>query len=174
MMISLTPHFNRSLIYRLTIFLIAFYFAYWYGNTFTADYPSPLWFPDSVLLCALLISPKSTWWIYILAPLPIRFTVAVAPDTSVWFLLACFANDSLKGLLAASLLRRKSDEAPWFHSVSGFISYLGIAVALAPALSAVAGAATRMAFATTQALWPAWRQWFFGNALANLSLTPAL
>src|SRR5262249_42057287 len=105
---------------------------------------------------------------------PIRFTVAVAPGTSVWFLIACFANDSLKGLLAASLLRRKSDEAPWFHSVRGFISYLLIAVALAPALSALAGAATRVAFGTTQAFWPAWRQWFFGNALANLSLTPAL
>src|SRR5262249_36367101 len=133
MMISLTKHFNRSFVYRLTIFVIAFYFAYWYGMTFTPDYPSPLWFPDSVLLCALLMSPRNTWWMYLLAPLPIRFTVAVAPGTSVWFLIACFANDSLKGLLAASLLRRKSDEAPWFHSVRGFISYLLIAVALAPA-----------------------------------------
>jgi PAS domain S-box-containing protein len=173
-MISVTQHFNRGLIYRLTIFVIAFYFAYWYGMTFTPDYPSPLWFPDSVLLCALLISPRSTWWIYILAPLPIRLTVAVVPDTSVWFLIASFVNDSLKGLLAASLLRRKSDEAPWFHSVRGFISYLLVAVALAPALSAVAGAATRMAFGATQAFWPAWWQWFLGNALANLSLTPAL
>ena len=173
-MFSRMQKFDRDLLYRLVIFESAFYFAYRYGMSFTPEYPSPLWFPDSVLLCALLISPKSTWWIYLLAPLPIRLTVAVAPDTSLWFLVAVFINDSLKSLLAAFLLRRKSDEAPWFHSVRGFLIYLAVAVALAPALSAVAGAATRMAFGLAPDFWLAWRQWFLGNALANLSLTPAL
>jgi len=173
-MLSHTQRFDRNLIYKLAIFEIAFYFAYWYGMTFTADYPSPLWFPDSILLCALLISPRSTWWIYLLAPLPIRLTVAVAPGTSIWFLVACFVNDSLKGLLAASLLRRRSNDAPWFHSVHGFMNYLLFAVALTPALSAVAGAATRMVFGLAPEFWPAWQQWFLGNVLASLSLTPAL
>jgi integral membrane sensor domain MASE1 len=109
---------------------------------------------------------------YVLAPIPIRFFVSVPAGTPVWFLVAVFVNDSLKGLLAASLLRRKPDEAPWFHSVRGFFTYLLVAVALAPALSGVLGAATRMAFGGS--FWLAWKQWFLGDALANLSLTPAL
>jgi len=174
-MLSVNPNTqesNRKLLFRLTIFEIAFYFAYRYGMTFSADYPSPLWFPDSVLLCALLISPKSTWWMYILAPIPIRFFFAVPAGTPIWFLIAVFLNDSCKGLLAASLLRRRSADGPWFHSVRGFTTYLLVAVALAPALSGAAGALTRMALGGN--FWPAWRQWFLGDALANLSLTPAL
>jgi len=174
-MFSISPNTqgsNPKLLFRLTIFEIAFYFAYRYGMTFSADYPSPLWFPDSVLLCALLISPKTTWWMYILAPIPIRFFVAVPVGTSIWFLIAVFLNDSFKGLLAASLLRRRSADRPWFHSVRGFTTYLLVAVAMTPALSGVAGAATRMALGGE--FWSTWRQWFFGDALANLSLTPAL
>ena len=168
-MLSDTQKFDRNLLYRLSIFEIAFYFAYWYGMTFAPEYPSPLWFPDSVLLCALLISPRSTWWMYLLAPLPIRLMVAVAPGTSIWFLVAVFVNDSLKCLLAAALLRRRSNDAPWFHSLRGFMDYLLFAVALTPALSAVAGVTTRMAFGLASEFWPAWWQWFLGNALPNLS-----
>ena len=67
---------------------------------------APFWLPDSVLLCALLLSPPREWWIYLAAPLPLRLLVAVTPGTPIWFLLAAFANDSLKAFVAAALLRR--------------------------------------------------------------------
>jgi PAS domain S-box-containing protein len=109
---------------------------------------------------------------YILAPIPIRFFVVVDADAALWFLVVCFVNDSLKALLAASLLRRRSDDRPWFHTLNGFLTYLIVAVGLVPALSAFVGAACRVQLGAE--FWPAWRQWFFGNALPNLSLTPAL
>jgi signal transduction histidine kinase len=46
------------------------------------------------------------------------------------------------------------------------------AVLLIPAATALGGAAARLALG--HAFWPAWQQWFLGNALAHLVITPAL
>src|SRR5262245_57627101 len=90
----------------LCLFEVAFYFAYRFGMSFSQVTASPFWFPDSVLLCALLVSRPALWWIVILLPLPIRLFSDVAADTPEWFLLTTFAIDSAKGVAAASLLRR--------------------------------------------------------------------
>ena len=37
------------------LFGVAFYFAYRYGMSFSYVTSSPFWFPDSVLLCTLLV-----------------------------------------------------------------------------------------------------------------------
>jgi PAS domain S-box-containing protein len=157
---------------RLAVFVVAYHVAYLYGMTFSQDTPSPLWFPDSVLLCALLFSPHRTWWMYILAQLPIRFLVAVPEGAPAWFLVSCAVNDSLKALLAAFLLLRGSSVDMWFRNPKGFAKYLLVAVVLAPALSAVGGAASRTVLGSD--FWTAWRQWFLGDALASLVLTPVL
>lgn len=156
----------------LALFEIIFYFAYRYGMAFPAAYPSPLWFPDSVLLAALLLTPRKRWWMFIAAQVPIRFFFVVVDGTPTWFLLACFVNDSLKALISATLLMRGSSVHKWFESVRGFMKYLLIAVALSPALSATGGALTRGFLGTP--FWPAWRQWFLGDALTALVVTPAL
>lgn len=156
----------------LLLFEVAFYFAYRFGMAFPADYPSPLWFPDSVLLCALLVMPRRTWWIFILAPLPIRFLVGVPEGTPAWFLVSCFLNDSLKGLLSAVVLRNIAGAGMWFSSLAAFTRYLLVAVAVSPALSAFWGAASRVYLGTE--FWTAWRQWFLGDALASLVVTPLL
>src|SRR5262245_22005534 len=89
---------------RLVLFEALYLLAYRFGMSFTQDLGAPFWFPDSVLLAALLVSPPTTWWMYILGSLPIRIFLFVPPDARVWFLLACFANDSLKGVASAWLL----------------------------------------------------------------------
>src|SRR5262245_63829379 len=83
------------------LFGAAFYLAYRYAMSFSQASASPFWFPDSVLLCALLISRPRRWWIFILAPLPIRLFSEVAAGIPVWFLCATFAIDSAKGVVAA-------------------------------------------------------------------------
>lgn len=156
----------------LVVFEIAFYIAYRYGMGFPSNYPAPFWFPDSVLLCTLLIRPQTTWWMYIVAQLPVRFFVAVPLDAPSSFLFVSFVNDSLKALLSASLLRRGSYVGEWFSSLCGFAKYLLVAVVLSPSLSAFGGAAFRVPLGSE--FWTAWKQWFLGDALANLLLTPAL
>ena len=154
---------------NLAVFEIAFYFAYRYGMSVFSDSPSPLWFPDSVLLCALLLTPRRAWWMYIVAPISIRLLVAVPTGMPAWFLPAVFINDSIKALLSAFLLRRENDVGAWFSSLRGFARYLLIAVGLSPALSAVGGAVS-----LRSEFWPTWVQWFLGDALASIVLTPLL
>jgi signal transduction histidine kinase len=89
-----------------------------------------------------------------------------------WFVFATSSNDVLKALLAAYLLRYIAGVSAYLGTVQDFASYLLIAVLLAPALSAFAGAGAR--HIVGYEFWPAWKQWFLGDALANLVLTPTL
>jgi PAS domain S-box-containing protein len=154
------------------LFEVAFYFAYRAGMSFSPTCASPFWFPDAVLLCALLLAPTNRWWIFVLAPLPIRWFVAVPPDVPAWFLLATFATDSAKGLLTAAILRRYIRNPLRLETTGEFAVFGLIAVLLVPAVSAFGGAAARSALGYSY--WLAWQQWFLGDALAHLIVTTAV
>jgi len=154
----------------LLLFEIVFLAAYRFGMAFTQGSAAPFWFPDAVLLSALLLSPPNEWWLYILATAPIRLSLFVPPGTPFWFLFACFASDSLKGLLSAWLLLRPSRERKWFGSFREFSRYFLVAVVFTPGLSAFAHAASRSVPGSS--FWTVWKIWFFGSALATLLLAP--
>jgi PAS domain S-box-containing protein len=157
---------------ELCLYLTAYYVAYSYGMSFSHAAASPFWFPDSVLLCALLMNPPRRWWILILAPLPIRLFADVAENVPLWFLLTTFAIDSAKGLLTAVALRRYMRNPTRLETVQEFGAFCLFAVLLVPAASAFAGAATRHLLGHD--FWTAWEQWFLGDALAQLVVTPAI
>ena len=127
----------------LCLFAVAFYFAYRYGMAFGHVTSSPFWFPDSVLLCTLLVVRPSRWWVFILAALPIRLLLSVPEGVPLWFLLATFANDSAKGLIVAAALRSFLRNPVRFETVRDFALYCLFAVLLVPAASAFGGAAAR-------------------------------
>ena len=164
------PFFRNAL--GMGVFGAAFYFAYRYGMSFSYATASPFWFPDSVLLCALLVVRPSRWWVFVLAALPIRLLAPVSANLPLWFLLTTFAIDSAKGLLAAVALRRFLSVPIRFETVREFAIYCLFAVLLVPAFSAFAGAAARHFLGYPY--WPAWEQWFLGNALAQLVVTPLI
>src|SRR5215470_3639866 len=139
-------------------FVAAFYFAYRYGMSFSQAAASPFWFPDSILLCALLINPPRRWWIFILAPIPIRLFSEVAAGIPYWFLLTTFALDSAKALLTTLALRRLIDNPVRLETVREFVLFLLIAVLLVPAAVALGGAAVRVYLGHDY--WVSWRQWF--------------
>ena len=130
---------------------------------------APLWLPDSVLLCALLLTPKKRWLSFALVGLPIRLAHA---GVATWFLSVTYLNDCLKAAFSAYLLQRFIPNSVRLNTVRQFGIYIGIAGLVAPALSALAGAATRVALGA--AFWTSWYQWFMGNAITSLVLTPTL
>ena len=151
----------------ITLFCIAYYAA------FLVDIPaspSPLWIPDSILLCALLRAPRRYWWIFLVLIFPIRLLGDVVAPRPLWFLLATTAIDAAKGLAGALAVRffthdpsRLSAWRDWFAMA---------AVLLVAAISAFPGAA--MLHAVGNDYWLSWRLWFLGDALAQLVITPAL
>src|SRR5207344_587797 len=62
------------------LFAVAFYFAYRYAMSFSHATASPFWFPDSLLLCTLLLARPSRWWVFILITLPIRLLAPVSAN----------------------------------------------------------------------------------------------
>ena len=82
------------LLRNLVLFEFASFVAYDNAMKMAPRIGAPFWLPDSVLLCALLLTPPRTWWIYLTAPLPLRLLVSMPSDVPIWFLLAAFLNDS--------------------------------------------------------------------------------
>jgi PAS domain S-box-containing protein len=158
---------------RIVIFSLVYAAAYWFSSTFSASSPAPFWAPDAVLLAVLLLSPRKTWWIYAALSLPIRLAISLSAFPGpLAFLLSTTANDALKGLLAAAVLRHRKPEGKWLSSPRDFAEFVAVAVIASPALSAVAGAASRGAFGAD--FWPVWATWFLGDAVACLVLAPSL
>src|SRR5215472_1154836 len=155
----------------ISLFAAAYLVAYGYGN-FSQTAASPLWFPDSVLLCALLLTPRREWWLYLAIAAPVRFIPVPHPAVPLWFLFATTANDMMKAVLAAYLLRRLPHGSSRPVTESQLATFLGVAVFFVPVLSAFAGAATR--YVLGYGFWVSCYQWFLGDALANLVLTPTL
>src|SRR6187200_561212 len=82
-------------------FEVAYYFAYRYGMSFNQATASPFWFPDSLLLCALL-STRARWWpLLIVATIPIRVFSEVATDVPFILIATTSLNDYVKAILAA-------------------------------------------------------------------------
>src|SRR5215471_711350 len=156
----------------LALFSVGYLVAYGHGSLFPQTASAPLWFPDSVLLCALLLTPKKKWWLYLLVAAPIRFVPGLRPLAPAWFIWVTFVNDAAKASLSAFLLRRFAGDVTRLNTVRKFIAYLGVAVLLVPMLSAVGGAAARRVLGFD--FWPCLGQWFLGNALTNLAITPTL
>ena len=165
-------YFSLKDLRNIALFALAYLVAYGYSSLFAQDIAAPLWFPDSVLLSALLLTPPRKWWIYLAVAAPLRFAPGLRPQVPAWFLWATFINDGVKAVLAAHLLRYVTGNSATFNAIRKFVFYLAIAVLLVPALSALFGAAARHALGYP--FWPACAQWFLGNALTNLVITPAL
>ena len=165
---ALVRFFSPS-IRALLIFGTAYALAFRYASNFGEDTAAPLWFPDSVLLCAFLVSPKRLWGWYLLVGAPIRLLNNTVP---LWFLGATYLNDGLKAILSAYILQQTIREPVRLNTLRQLGIYMTTAVVAVPILSALAGAATRLPLGDT--FWRAFYQWFFGDATAALALTPTL
>jgi PAS domain S-box-containing protein len=153
-------------------FVLAYAAAYHYGMAFNPRVSAPFWFPDSVLLCALLCVPMRWWWLLLAAVLPIRLLVELPPDPQPWFVGSVYVNDCAKAVLGALCLRRFLDDPIRLNSMRELGVYFLFVVVLIPLLSAFAGASARAGIGNS--FWLSFEQWFLGNAMASLIVTPIL
>lgn len=161
-----------AFIREFCLFITAYYLAYAYGMSFSQASASPFWFPDSILLCALLYTPSRRWWIFALATLPIRLFLIVSPNVPFWFIAATTFIDMGKGLISAAILRRFLKNPLRLDTVKDFSLFCLVAAVLVPGIFAFAGAAARHALGYDY--WGAWQRWFMGDLLTQLVVTPAI
>jgi PAS domain S-box-containing protein len=129
----------------------------------------PLWPGCALLVSVLLLVPRRIWPVVI----PAAFAGFVLYDlqagvgigSMAWFIPA----DTVQVLIAAFCLNYLFDGVPRLNSVKALSKYLIFAVLLAPSVAAFLSA-----FGIHGAYWANWRICFLSEALAFVTLTPAI
>jgi PAS domain S-box-containing protein len=129
----------------------------------------PLWPACALLVSVLLLVPRKIWPVLI----PASFAAFVVYDlqtglsvgSAIWLVLA----DTVEVLIAALGVSYSCDGVPRLTSVKALAKYSFFAVILAPFAGAFVGAV-----ALSGDYWINWRVSFFSEALAFLTLTPAI
>src|SRR6185295_7678974 len=134
---------------------------------------APLWPPNTVLFCALVLAPPKRWWIYILAAFPAHIVVELGVGMGALQLLIAFITNVLIVVVSAAAMRRFVGERPWFRDVRKTWLYVLITALVVPAIVAIGGAFVPiLGGGSLEDFGLHWTQWFASNSLGNLALTP--
>jgi PAS domain S-box-containing protein len=134
------------------------------------DQLASLWPSTPLLVAVLLLSPKRIWPLLIgvalgaIALADLRDGAPISDE--IWFTLgnACEVFIALAGI---TLLFKG---VPQLTSVKALAKYLAVGAILAPCLAGLVGAIASW----SSGYWLQWRLWFFADALAFLTVTPAV
>lgn len=134
------------------------------------DQTPSFWPPTAILLAVVLLVPTRIWTPLIAAGVgamalaDFRDGVSIGPE--IWLSLGCI-TEAFIALLGISRLFRG---APQLTNAKALAKYLVAGVILAPLVSAFVGAISSV----PGGYWVQWRLRFFSDALAYLTLTPAI
>jgi two-component system, LuxR family, sensor kinase FixL len=130
---------------------------------------SALWPTNAILFAVLVVTPIRHWWAYTLA----AYLTSIINDARAGFPLSAIlfiVGDIIEVFIAAVGVRRFADGIRAFDNLRSLVAYIVVAMILAPFSSAFVGAFA----ATPESYWFYWRVWFLSEALAYLTLAPAV
>src|SRR5262245_19808353 len=130
---------------------------------------SPVWPTNSILLCALVVTPVRHWWAFALAGFFSSVHHNAHTGAPVSQILLFLLADVVEVSGAALGLRRFAGGRAAFESPRNLVAYLIVVVA-APLVSAFVAALA----APVDAYWSLWRTWFLTDASGYLTLAPAI
>ena len=171
------PHFwgIRALWARLLLVGVLYAASGWLSVHFTLapGGPAMLWFPNAVVLAALLLSPRRQWLCYAALVVPVELLVDWG-TYSVPQALGFAAANMAEVLLAAYAITRLCGRVFFMQRVVhvGWLVLLG--AGLASGVAALMGSALHTRHPDGLDLWGHWLVWWLGDALGLLVLTPLL
>jgi signal transduction histidine kinase len=137
---------------------------------------STIWPPNAIVLAALLLEPPRAWWVYALAALPTHLHVVATfqPGVTLPVMFSQFAGNAVHILVAAAAVRVAASAPPRFDSLRGMASFILFAAIGATAVAAVVAVGLFVLIGWVTDFWLAWRQRFFSNGFAVLTITPPI
>jgi signal transduction histidine kinase len=136
---------------------------------------APFWPPNVILFCFLLFAPYRRWWLFVAAALPAHMLAELHVAMPAQQMAVTFATNCMVAFLSAFGVRRLLGDSPWFDNFQRATVYILITAVVAPAVAALGGAFVRIAGgAPLESYGLFWAQWYLANALANLTLGPAV
>jgi PAS domain S-box-containing protein len=130
---------------------------------------APIRLPNAIAIAALLLTPPSTWWLYLLAIVP-RNLLFGDPLVDLLYVAA----NSLEIVGSAAVLRLVSRGRPRLDELRNCLAFVMVSVILAPLVSGFIGAFAVQRIYPAVAFASSWRVWWFGDAVGNVAVVPTL
>ena len=135
---------------------------------------STFWPANAILLAALLLTPRRTWWILLLAVLPTHMLAQLQAGVPVWTAFGWFITNTSEALIGAFCIARFTHPRNTLDNVRGVFILVVFGVVLAPLATSFLDAAAVVITGWGRAFWPLGVERFWTNALAELTLVPAI
>jgi len=154
-----------------------YYFTAKIGFAFTLQpgSVSALWMPNSILLAALFLTPRRSWWAVLLAALPAHFAAELQSGVPVAMVLSWFISNSVQALIGALSINALVKAPLRFDSFRHLTIFLILGAFLAPFLSSFLDITLlKLNGWGDGSYWESWRIRFLSNVLATLTLVPVI
>ena len=135
---------------------------------------STLWPPNAILFAVLLLAAPSTWWLLLLAVLPVHLFVQLRTGVPLATSLGWYGTNVGEALIGAACVRMVHKGQPLFDRLSGVIKFIVFGVLLAPFVTSFLDAAVVVVTGWGTDYWHLWHLRLFSNILANLLIVPAI
>ena len=146
-----------------------------FALTFHPHPVSVLWPPNSILLAALLLTPKRAWWILLLAAFSAHWLVQLQGDVPPRMIFCWFISNSCEALIGAGSIRYLIDTPVRLDRLRNVAIFCLCGVFLAPFLSSFLDSAfVAMNHWGQGGYWEIWRIRFTSNVLAALIVAPLI
>jgi signal transduction histidine kinase/ActR/RegA family two-component response regulator len=132
-----------------------------------------LYLPYAIVTAALLRTRPRHWPILLFAASAGVYLPHRHGGAGVGFVLLAELVNHTRAILAAVAIRRFAAGRARLDSLRGMVTYLAIAVFVAPGAAAFGGAALGL-WLRSSPFWLIWQQWWLSNALTGLILLPLL
>ena len=143
--------------------------------TFRPSPVSALWPPNAILLAALLLAPTRSWFVVLLAALPVHVFVELRAGVPLPMIACWFVSNSSEALIGAIIMRRLSPRGDRLDTMRALSVFMLIAAPLAAFLSSFLDAAfVALNHWGAIGYWNVWRLRVFSNVLANETIVPVI
>src|SRR6516225_5006254 len=169
---------QRHLLAKALLIGTAYYFGALIGFalTFPDEAVSTLWPPNTILLAGLLLTPTASWWAIILAALPAHLAVQLQTSVPIPMILSWFISNCAEALVGAWLFRHFVHcELVDFRNFRHAVIFAVIAALFSPFVISFLDAGLVVLNQWKHPdFWEVWKMRFPANALATLTVAPAI
>jgi len=175
-----TSHENAALRRSLVVALLVaagYYFTAKIGFAFALQpgSVSTLWMPNSLLLAGLLLVPKRSWWVILVAACPAHFASEVQSGVPTAMIFSWFISNSFQAVFGAFFIYHFVGDRLDFDKFRDLTIFLFFGAFLAPFLASFLDVAlVKLNGLGTSSYWEIWRVRCLSNILATLTLVPVI
>ncbi len=135
---------------------------------------SAFWPPNAILLSALLVVPRDSWWTLLFAVLPAHMGAELQAGVPLWTAIAWFLTNASEALIGAFCITHFRRPSRLFESARGVLIFVGFGVFLAPFGTSFFDAAAVVLTGWGHGFAPIGAERFWTNALAELTIVPTI